>query len=308
MKGKTEMKNCFIINSAAGKTSGMKQLAAELRTTNHEFKIYRTKGPMDATRFIRKYCTEHPDERIRFYACGGDGTLKEVVNGVVGFENAEVGCYPGGSGNDFVKYYGGKERFMNVDQLINAPTVAVDLIRMGDEYSVNVINCGFDTYACKTMNEIKKKPVIGGKNAYYSGVVKSLACAMETNAYVYADGELLNEDGKLLLCTAANGRYYGGSFLCAPRAENDDGLIELCLVKPISRAKFVTLVGSYKSGNHLTDPRFAEYIVYRRCKKVEFVGDENFAITVDGELIQGSSFSCEIVPEAVKFALPPMKS
>lgn len=301
------MKNCFIINTRAGKNSGLRDLAEDLKNTSADFKIYRTKGPLDATRFIRKYCTEHPAEKIRFYACGGDGTLSEVVNGVVGFENAEVACFPCGSGNDFVKYYGGRERFFDVEKLITAPAVPVDLMKIGDKYSINVINCGLDTYACKTMNEIKKKPIIGGKNAYYSGVVKSFISNMKTNAMVYADGELLNEEGELLLCTAANGTHYGGSFRCAPRSKNNDGLIELCLVKPISRAKFITLVGSYEKGNHLEDPRFAEYIMYRRCKKVTFQGDEDFVATVDGELCFGSELTIEIVPNAIRFAVPDYK-
>ncbi len=301
------MTNCFIINSAAGKSAGMQQLAVSLRNVSADFKIYRTKAHLDATRFIRKYCTEHPDEKIRFYACGGDGTLKEVINGAVGFKNAEVACYPCGSGNDFVKYYGGRERFLDIEELINAPAVPIDLIKTGDVYSVNVVNCGFDTYACKTMNEIKKKPLIGGKNAYYSGVIKSFVSAMRTEAMVYADGELLNEDGELLLCTIANGSHYGGSFKCAPRAENDDGLMELCLVKPISRAKFITLIGSYEKGNHLEDPRFSQYIMYRRCKRVDIVGGEDFAVTIDGELVMGKEFTCEIIPSAVNFVVPELK-
>ena len=134
--------------------------------------------------------------------------------------------------------------------------------------------------------------------------IASLASA----AMVYADGELLNENGELLLCTVANGSHYGGSFNCAPRAKNDDGLIELCLVKPISRAKFVTLVSSYEKGNHLEDPRFSEYIMYRRCKRVDLVGGDDFAVTVDGELVMGKEFTCEIVPSAIKFVVPELKN
>ncbi len=299
------MTNCFIINSAAGNSKRLSTLAQSLKNTDCDFKIYRTKAPLDATRFIRKYCTEHPGEKIRFYACGGDGTLKEVVNGAYGFENVEIGCYPCGSGNDYVKYYGGKERFMDITALINAPSVPVDLIKVNDVYSINVTNCGLDTYACKTMNEVKKKPVIGGGNAYYFGVVKSVVSAMSTDALVYADDELLNEEGTLMLCTLANGSHYGGSFRCAPKAQNDDGLIELCLVKPLSRAKFITMVDSYKKGNHFEDPRFSDYIMYRRCKKVEIMGGDDFAVTVDGELVKGKDFVCEIIPGGIRFILPP---
>lgn len=298
------MTNCFIINSSAGKRDSRHALAENLRKASGDFKIYRTKGPLDATRFIRTYCTNHPDEKIRFYACGGDGTLNEVINGVVGFENAEAACYPSGSGNDYVKYYGGKERFLDIDKLIEAPAVPVDLINVNGFYSVNVVNAGLDAYACKTMGEVKKVPVIGGKNAYYFGVAKSFVAAMKTKAFVYADGELLNESGEFLLCTAANGKYYGGSFCCAPYSVNDDGLMEVCLVKPISRSRFLSLVKSYEEGKHLEDPKFKDILVYRRCKKLEIIAEEDIALTIDGELVINKKFTCEIVPKAIKFAVP----
>lgn len=298
------MMNCFIINSSAGNGRAMPELATALKHSGVDFKIYRTKSPLDATRFVRKYCTEHPDEEVRFFACGGDGTLKEVVNGAVGFKNVEIGCYPCGSGNDFVKYYGSRKRFTDIKRLVKAPTVQIDLIKIGDIYSVNVANFGFDAFACRTMNEVKGKPIIGGKNAYYFGVMKGLFNAMQTEAKVYADGKLLNEDGTLLLCTAANGSHYGGAFNCAPKALNNDGLMELCLVKPMSRTKFVKLVNSYKNGNHLEDPNFSEYITYCRCKKAEFKADEDFAVTIDGELAVGNSFTCEVIPKAINFILP----
>ena len=130
---------------------------------------------------------------------------------------------------------------------------------------------------------------------------------MKTEALVYADDELLNENGSMLLCSIANGRYYGGSFMCAPLAENDDGLLEVCLVKPLSRVKFATMVKAYENGEHLSDPRFAEYVVYRRCKKVQLQGSEGFAVTIDGELVEGTEFTCEIIKGGIKFAAPDYK-
>lgn len=299
-----ERKNCFIINTSAGKSSAMHTLAADLKEISDDFKIHRTKCAGDAATFVRHCCQSHPDEKIRFYACGGDGTLNEVVNGAVGFENAEVACYPCGIGNDFVKYYGGKGRFMDIKSLMSAEARPVDLMKANGVYSINVINAGFDAYACEAMSEVKRKPFIGGGNAYYYGVAKSLISAMQTEAFVYADGELINPDGEMLLLTAANGRYYGGSFCCAPYSLNNDGLMELCFVKPISRLKFLTLVGLYKKGEHLDSEKFEKYIYYRRCRKIEIIGRDNLAVTCDGELYCGKEFTVEIVPSALNFVVP----
>ena len=298
------MKTFFIVNPVSGKGQALRTLKEALASVNGEYEIYETKGPRDATEFIRTYCTSHPEEKVRFCACGGDGTLNEVVNGVVGFENADVTCYPCGSGNDFVKYYGGADVFMDVNALMNAPSAPIDLIKAGDKYSINVTNFGFDTSVCRTMEKVKTKPIIGGKNAYNFGVFKSVLTAMKTKASVYADGELLNENGMITLCTLANGKYVGGQFCCAPRSQNNDGLMELCLVKPISAFKLISIIGTYTKGEHLDDPRLNNILVYRRCKSVRVEGDEKFAYTLDGEIITAPVLECEVVHNAVRFAVP----
>ncbi|MBP3923386.1 MAG: YegS/Rv2252/BmrU family lipid kinase [Ruminiclostridium sp.] len=302
------MKTYFIVNPASGKKNSLAEITEKLKGCELPYEIYSTKGKGDATEFVKKICSSNPDEPIRFCACGGDGTLNEVVNGAVHSDNAEVACYPCGSGNDYVKYYGGKDRFMDIKSLMTAPAKAIDLIKVGDRYSINVVNFGFDTEVCVTMEKVKSKPVIGGGNAYTTGVVKALLTAMKTKGNVYADGELLNEKNRFLLCTVANGKYIGGRFCCAPRSLNDDGLLEVCLAKKISRLTFIKLVGVYEKGKHLDDKRFSDILQYRRCKKVEIKAEKGFAITLDGEVIPGEEFICEIAPKKLKFAVPPLKS
>jgi diacylglycerol kinase family enzyme len=158
------------------------------------------------------------------------------------------------------------------------------------------------------MEKVKKKPIIGGKNAYNTGVVKSVLTAMKTKGDVYADGELLNDKNCFLLCTIANGKYIGGKFCCAPRSVNDDGLMEVCLARKISRFTFIKLVGVYEKGEHLDDKRFSDILQYRRCKKVEIKAEKGFAITIDGEVVDGEQFTIEIAPKKLKFAAPPLKS
>ena len=154
------------------------------------------------------------------------------------------------------------------------------------------------------MNEIKKKPFIGGNNAYYSGVVKALLFAMKSKAKIYADGELLNEKGEFLLCSAANGKYYGGSFFCAPKSDNTDGLMEVCLIKPISRFRFLTLVKAYENGEHLDNRRFGDILVYRRAKTLEIKTDSDVVVSIDGEITKVKGFTCEIIPKGINFAAP----
>ena len=300
------MKYLFLINpkAGAGEAEALLRETIDQLPEKNDCEIYRTKSVGDATAFVRGWCTAHPEEEVRFIACGGDGTLNEVINGAVGFPQASVTCYPCGSGNDFVKVFGGNAPFLDVPALLRAEAKPLDLLKVGDRYSNNVVNFGFDTTVAITINEERKKTGRGNKNAYTKGVVKALLTSMKNQFTVTADGEVLNPDGKGLLCTLANGRYVGGSFCCAPRSLPDDGLIDVCLIKPISRLRFVQILGPYTAGKHLDDPKMKDIITYRQAKKIEVTAPEGFAYSLDGEIIYENHFTVEIAPGAILFAAP----
>ena len=299
------MKHIFILNPAAGKENAKAALESQLQThyATVEYEIYETQGSGDAVSYIRNYCNTN-SEPVRFYACGGDGTLNEVVNGAVGFSHASVGCYPCGSGNDFVKYYGGKEIFLDLSAQLEAEEEEIDLIRVGDRYAVNAAHFGFDSCVAQTMTNVRRKKLIGGKNAYTTGILVGLVKAMRNKCKVTVDGTLLNPEGTILLCTLANGQYVGGSFRCAPRSVNNDGLIEVCLVKPVSHLKFVSLMNYYKKGTHLSDPKFEKVLTYCRGSRIEVEAPEGFVYCLDGELITENRFTVEVAHKALRFAVP----
>ena len=298
------MKHVFVINPAAGKENNVAEIQSMLFEygKGYDWEIYVTRAPGDATEFVRKRAKAEKDS-IRFYACGGDGTLNEVATGALGFDNASIGVYPCGSGNDYVKHFGGKAAFLNIPALLAAPEIPVDLMKLGKHYSINICDFGFDTAVATTMANVKRKAIIGGSNAYTTGVVWALLTAMRSECKIWGDGELLN-NGKILLCSLGCGSYVGGSFRCAPRSKCGDGLMEVCIVRPVSRFTFVRLVKKYAAGEHLDEERFKKFITYRRCKKVRIVAPPGFKFSMDGEVISVGSCTIEILPSALRFALP----
>ena len=300
------MQTVFIVNPAAGQP-GTREAVEKALLALHApvaYEIYETTGPGDATRYVAAYASAHPETDVRFVACGGDGTLNEVVCGAVGHGNVSVTCYPCGSGNDFVKYYGGKDKFTDIGKLVAAPDRRIDLMRVNDTYSINVVNFGFDTCVCQTMINVRRKPLIGGKNAYTTGVVTALIKAMRTRCKITVDGAVIN-DGDMLLCTIANGHYVGGAFKCAPKSSNEDGLLDICKVAPIKRLRFPKLLGPYSAGKHLDeDSGFSDVITYLRGKRVEIDADDKFAVSVDGEIVTSPHFEIEILPGALRFGVP----
>ncbi|MDE5756521.1 MAG: diacylglycerol kinase family lipid kinase [Clostridia bacterium] len=298
------MKNVFIVNPAAGIKNPLADLKSKLEQKQGlDYEIYVTQSKGDATRYVSQKCSES-DEDIIFYSCGGDGTLNEVASGMVGHQNAILAIYPCGSGNDYVKYYGDKQEFLNIDNLLEGKETKIDLIQVGDRYAVNACHFGLDSAVAKKMIEVKPKKIIGGKNAYNTGVLYALFTALKTKCKVIGDGEALNDD-KILICTCVNGKYVGGSYKCAPRSLNDDGYMEVCCIKPVSIFKFLKFMKHYKAGDYLDMPNLAPYLEYRRCKKVEIIGGQkNFIISLDGEVVAGDSFEVNILEGALRFIVP----
>lgn len=307
------VKYVFIINPKAGPKNSeetIKKEAARAASVSqkrtgitYEYEFYTTKTALDATEFVRRYLDEHSEE-VCFVACGGDGTLFEVTQAVMGHDNAYLTVYPCGSGNDYVKYYGGKNHFLDLTGIFEGSVRDVDVMRFEDHYSINILNFGFDTAVVETMQKVRRTPVIGGSNSYYTGIATALMKAMKNRCKVYADGELLNPDGMLLLCTLGNGAYVGGSFNCSPKSDNDDGLMEVCLVKPINIFRFLKLLPHYQNGTHLDCPHFKDIMVYRRAKSVKIEAYDGFNLCFDGELINAREATVENLERALHFIVP----
>lgn len=300
------MKHVFVVNPCAGRRDCSDEIAARLDIAGIEADIYVTSGPRDATRFVGQWLRDHAGEEVRFYACGGDGTLNEVVSGVMAAKSegrsVEVACYPCGSGDDFVRYWQGVD-FTDIAALVDGEAVPVDVMRLGDRYCVNTLNYGFEAAVCHTMAAARRVPLLGGSMAYTTGIVASLATGRRNRCRVTVDGELWL-DGEVLLLSVANGQYAGGGYHCAPRAVNDDGLLEVMAVTPMSVARFAKLIKYYKNGELLDREELRTLVSYRRGSRVVIDPLRDSYVATDGEIVPGRRFEAECLHNAVNFVIP----
>ncbi len=301
------MKHIYLINPAAGRRDCGEQLREEIRVAyadadDIEVEVYSTTGVGDATRYVRNYCRKNPQEPVCFFACGGDGTFSEVASGAAGFAHAAVGLVPVGTGNDFTRAFIGSEHFLDMADQRAGEVIDLDLIRCNGNYGVNLFNTGFDCEVVVKTGEIKRNPMIPRGMAYGMGVAIELIRKPGVTVELSIDGgESVTKE--LLLCAVGNGACYGGGFTPLPYASMTDGLLDLCMVRNVSRAKFVRLVGSYKNGTHVT-AKNASLLEYVRCKKVHMKFAEPQNVCMDGEVRCMKECEIEIVPGALHLVLP----
>ena len=296
------MHYCFIINNEPSKAGNAEKIEADIKRLEKpiNFEIYRTTAEKTATEFVKEFCQKNPEQETCFVACGGDGTINEVASGMVGAQDKHLAVLAYGSGNDFIKYYQGKD-FLSVDSLVNGTPHKIDILKVNDSYSINVCNFGFDSVVASTANKLSRK---GNKNPYRWGIVKAIFCGRFNRIQVKADGEELNPGKRMLLCTLGNNNHVGGEFFCSPRAKNDDGLIEVGYCKTTTLMGFLGLLKIYTVGNHLDDPNASKHFIYRQSKTVDVHSDKLIELCLDGEMLPGNDFHIEIIPGAISFIIP----
>lgn len=299
------MKHIFILNPAAGKGNKLDVFADKLHAIAKEselsYELYRTNGVGDACRFVREYCLGETETPLRFYACGGDGTINEVVSGAYGFENAEVALVPIGTGNDFVRVLGKHEDFLDIAAQIDAKAEPFDLIKWNDRYCVNMMNIGFDGEVAARAGRAKGR--VPGKLAYIYGVLGEFFKMSKARFRCVIDGEDLGEK-KVQLSLYANGSFCGGGFRAAPYADLHDGMMDICFIRPVSRLTLLRLIGSYKKGTYLLKENATKYFEYFKCSEVKLLFDKPQRVCIDGEIQECETLHISVLRDAVRIVMP----
>ena len=298
------MKYHFIINPAAGKGKLAEPLAEKIKKVcenmGADYEIYFTTGVGDATRYVRNIADggEHS-----FFACGGDGTLCEVANGIMSLgdrTNIYMGTVPSGTGNDFVRNFTDTENFLDIEAQINSTPMDIDLIGCNGTYAVNMINIGFDCEVVTQKEKLQAHKLFPSKLAYVVGLALTLIRKPGVNCKISVDGGEAKPH-RLLLTTYGNGEFCGGGFHSNPESSVCNGKINVLTVANVTRRKFVSIVGSYKKGTHLKHTDIVGSMLADTVK-IDFDGLTN--ICVDGEITQADALELSVARSAVKFLVP----
>lgn len=297
----------FIINPQAGRGSSAQricQLAQEAFSDALDLcELYLTQAPGDAVDFVKRRCqAAQPGQELCFLACGGDGTLNEVVRGVLDYPFAWAGVIPCGTGNDFVKNFADRD-FADLAAQRQGSRIALDLLHCNGRPVVNICNAGLDANVARDISTFKRLPFCGGAMAYLVSLCKNFFSPMGWQGEVSSHGQLL-ASGELLLLVLANGRYYGGSFLGAPEAALDDGLLDLSIVPKLSRPQILSVLPRYQKGLHTTDPQLTQIVTYCKQDSVSVRFRQPVTLCIDGETLVDDHLEAIVLPGALRLWLP----
>ena len=295
------MTHLFIINPAAGSRDRTAQYQEEIRRVCTEkglsYRIEVSQAPGQCYQFARQ--AAESGENYRIYACGGDGTLNEVMAGAAGYDNAAVTVFSGGSGNDFVKIFDDPQAFFSLDRLADADEATFDLIDCNGDLSLNICSVGLDARIGTDVANYKRLPLLHGFAAYAASTVVNVLRGVYEHYIVEINGETIDAD-QTLIC-ACNGRYYGGGFNPVPEADPADGLLDVLLVKKVSRLKVAEVIGKYKNGLYATLP---ELVRHFKAKTLKIICDRPTPIQLDGELRMAKEIVMSISEKKLRFFYP----
>jgi YegS/Rv2252/BmrU family lipid kinase len=304
------MKYFVIVNPISGRGNGEKSIPViekELNNAKLDFELRRTEGPWDAAELAQKAAKDGYDVVV---ACGGDGTVNEVVNGLMlakadGADHTALGVIGVGRGNDFAFSMGVPDSLEdscqalanNLRRTIDIGHVTGDLYPKGffpdGRYFGNGLGVGFD--AVVGFEALKMKRLHGFIN-YVVAAIKTIFLYFNapTVRLVMDDKE---ETLPSLMVSVMNGRRAGGGFMMAPEASSDDGLFDLCIAEEVSRPQMFPLITRFMAGTQ------AEHDAIRtdRTRKITVtaLNEDVLPAHVDGETlsIEAKELTAKILPQ-----------
>ncbi len=270
-----KLQYALILNPAAGRGKGARLeefLRNRLKEAFGEAAYFRTHHPNHA----REIAQHIRDEYHVIIAAGGDGTVHEVVNGMVG-GRASLAVIPIGSGNDFVKMLNlPLDPEAAIQVIRNNRRMKIDIGKVGEEYFPNGLGIGFDAWVVKESSKVKR---LRGFLIYLYSVIKTIFIYRNEPVEFHANGEVRKKD--IFLIAVGNGVAMGGGFYLTPDARINDGLFDVCIIHALKKREAFQNLPKAINGSHTSMGQ----VEMLRTDRLKIVSDKGIAAHADGELL-----------------------
>ena len=283
----------LIVHGARAEFPGLRHLVEWVRAKGHKVRVRVTWEPNDGAMFAREAIEAGVDTIV---ACGGDGTVNEVLNGLEGTRVA-LGIIPAGTANDFARQVGiPDEPNGAMDIVLRRKAVVIDTASMNGRRFLNVSSGGVGAEAtAETPTEAKASL---GPVAYFISGLRKLAALEPRRGIFEAPGMRIDEE--FLLFAVGNARATGGGSLVTPRASVRDGLLDVCIVGAMPRKEFAKLVVRVKRGEHLE----MDGVRYVQVPWFRVTTSDATIVNVDGEPMELRQANYEARPRDLLIHMP----
>jgi diacylglycerol kinase (ATP) len=287
----------IVYNPSAGQAESFEQeLRAAATLWQHhgwQVELRPTSGPGDGTRIAREAAAQGWHVVV---AAGGDGTINEVVNGLVGTQTA-LASLPVGTVNVWIREIGlPLHPRATAEALLRAQVRRIDLGRAGNRYFLLMAGVGFDAAVVEEVRPPEKRRL--GALAYALRAVFVALRYRGERVRVVLDGRRVG--GRMLLVVIGNSQLYGGIVKITARAVIDDGLLDVCIIKGSSFLSAPLRFASILMRRYNLDPK----IEYHRARSVRVESRRRLPVQVDGDHIGQTPMTFEVVPGALRALLP----
>jgi YegS/Rv2252/BmrU family lipid kinase len=296
-----------VVNPNAGNGKGRKEwhhISQLLNQYNVPFQVIFTERKGHAIELTCEYLSKGIRKII---TVGGDGTLNEVVNGVMlckSCPSSEVllGLIPVGTGNDWGRMFGipcDYEKSVKIISENRQMTHDVGIVsyyngdRKSERFFINIAGLGFESVVVQKTNR-QKDLGRGGKLIYFYNLLTSLMAYKNTPAEVEIDGK--KHKAMVFSINVGNGRYCGGGMRQTPEALPDDGLLDVTVINGIGKFEIIRNLNILYNGTILKHPKIDGY----RCKNVKITSDYQIFTEADGETLGHTPAEFSIVPGALR--------
>lgn len=284
----------LIHNPASGRGTSTRRLAEAERLLRHagfEWTSLTSSRSGEAIQLSRQAALAGAEVVV---ACGGDGTVSQVAQGLLG-TGASLGVLPLGTGNDFARHLGLQRLESAVDALSRNEHRRIDAVAWRTDadsgHLINVGGCGFDAVVAERVNRGFRG--LRGTSAYVAAVMATLASYQATEIHLEVDGASFSV--RAMLCAIANASSYGGGMRIAPTADLADGWLDCIVIGEVSRMEFLRTFPRVFRGDHLTHPA----VTALRGKRIRIDAARSLPLLCDGELTGSTPVVFEVEPSAL---------
>jgi diacylglycerol kinase family enzyme len=302
--GSDSVTHIFIVNAFAGSHGFAGDLRRKLRYMDGlRYFIFNTREAGGEVKLVQEIFKIFGNEKLRFYCCGGSGTLRNIINGIDDLSDVQIAFYPCGLTNDFLKVFGdAAEKFNDIENLIDGEILDVDYIKTSNGVAINTFSTGLDSAVVDKMQDYRKFHMFYKHIPYTMASVYAIFFAKHENYDITVDGRRIT--GRMGEVYFGNGDTLGGTLHFAREANVRDGRGEYRIIHTAKRLKFMRMLLDIQKRKYEVIDGASEF---GRCREITIKKTDGsaFYVNQDGELIgKRREWSARIVQRGLHFVVP----